>query len=250
MWEEFKGVILGTAEEVCGRRKCQSSKKRTGWWSKEVEAAIRKKKIAYKRWIQVKTTEAREMYIVAKKEARQVARKAKNDEWIQLGESLQHDFAKNQRNFWGKIRATVKGNHEVGRVCDENGQVICEEEKVKVRWKEYFASLFQANDVPQQRVSKEVTGEEVQVEETVEETVEEITLEEIRRSIARLKNRKTPGVCDISGEMLKAGGEVVVEWLHRIMNRAWMNSMVPDDWRKALVVPVHKKGSKVQCKNY
>ena len=50
--------------------------------------------------------------------------------------------------------------------------------------------------------------------------------------------------------MLKAGGEVVVEWLHRIMNRAWMSSMVPDDWRKALVVPVHKKGSKVQCKNY
>ena len=50
--------------------------------------------------------------------------------------------------------------------------------------------------------------------------------------------------------MLKAGGEVVVEWLHRIMNRAWMSSMVPDDWRKALVVPVHKKGSKMQCKNY
>ena len=64
---------------------------------------IRKKKIAYKRWLQVKTTEAREMYNEAKKEARQVARKAKNDEWIQLGESLQHDFAKNQRKFWGKI---------------------------------------------------------------------------------------------------------------------------------------------------
>ena len=136
---------------------------------------IRKKKIAYKRWLQVKTTEAREMYNEAKKEARQVARKAKNDEWIQLGESLQHDFAKNQRKFWGKIRATVKGSHEVGRVCDENGQVICEEDKVRGRWKEYFASLFQANDVPQQRVSREVTGEEAQVEETVEE----ITLEEI-----------------------------------------------------------------------
>ena len=84
----------------------------------------------------------------------------------------------------------------------------------------------------------------------MEETVEEITLEEIQRSIARLKNRKTPGVCDISGEMLKAGAEVVVESLHRIMNRAWMSSMVPDDWRKALVVPVHKKGSKMQCKKY
>ena len=59
-----------------------------------------------------------------------------------------------------------------------------------------------------------------------------------------------PGVYEISGEMLKAGGEVVVEWLHRIVNRAWKSGMVPDDWRKALVVPVHKKGSKLHCKNY
>ena len=84
----------------------------------------------------------------------------------------------------------------------------------------------------------------------MEENVEEITLEEVQRSIARLKSRKTPGVCEVSGEMLKAGGEVVVEWLHRIMNRAWKSGMVPGDWRKALVVPVHKKGSKLQCKNY
>ena len=98
----------------------------------------------------------------------------------------------------------------------------------------------------QQRVSREVSGGEAQVEENVEE----ITLEEVQRGIARLKNRKTPGVCKISGEMLKAGGEVVVVWLHRIVNKAWKSSMVPDDWMKALVVPVHKKGSKLHFKNY
>ena len=138
MWEEFKGDILGTAEEVCGRRKGQSGKKRTGWWGKEVEAVIRKKKMAYKRWLQVKTEEAKEMYLEAKKEAKQVVRKAKNEEWIEFGESLQVDFVKNQRNFWGKIRGTVKGSHEAGRVCDENGQVICEEDQVRGRWKEYL----------------------------------------------------------------------------------------------------------------
>ena len=246
MWEEFKGGILGTAEEVCGRRKGQSGKKRTGWWGKEVEAAIRKKEMAYKRWLQVKTEEAKEMYLEAKKEAKQVVRKAKNEEWIKFGESLQVDFVKNQRNLWGKIRGTVKGSHEAGRVCDENGQVICEEDQVRGRWKEYFASLFQANGEMQQRVSGEVSGGEAQVEENAEE----ITLEEVQRSIARLKSRKTPGVWEVSGEMLKAGGEVVAEWLHRIMNRAWKSGMVPGDWRKALVVPVHKKGSKLQCKNY
>ena len=157
-----------------GEGKGKVGKIRTEWWGKEVEAAIRKKKMTYKRWLQLKTEKAREMYLEAKKEAKQVARKAKNKEWIKFGESLQVDFAKNQK-YWRKIGATVKGSHEAGRVCDENGQVICEEDQVRRRWKEYFASLFQANGELQQRVSREVSGGGVQVEENVEE----ITLEEV-----------------------------------------------------------------------
>ena len=99
---------------------------------------------------------------------------------------------------------------------------------------------------PQQGESREVPGEEGEMEESVEE----ITLEEIRRNIGRLKNRKAPGVCGISGEMLKAGGDIVVEWMHKIVNTAWRSGKVPGDWRKALVIPVHKKGSKLICKNY
>ena len=43
-------------------------------------------------------------------------------------------------------------------------QVICEEDQVRGRWKEYFASLFQANGEMQQRVSREVSGGEAQIE--------------------------------------------------------------------------------------
>ena len=63
----------------------------------------------------------------------------------------------------------------------------------------------------------------------MEEADEEITLEEVCNSIAKLKSKKAPGVCGVTGEMLKAGGEVTVKWIHSI---------------------VHKKGSKMQCTNY
>ena len=43
------------------------------------------------------------------------------------------------------------------RVCDESGQVLCEEVEVKKRWKEYFASLLQSKGVQQHR---EASGEE------------------------------------------------------------------------------------------
>ena len=40
------------------------------------------------------------------------------------------------------------------------------------------------------------------------------------------------------------------KWLHKIMSLAWDNGQVPEDWRRAVIVPVHKKGSKMKCENY
>ena len=55
---------------------------------------------------------------------------AKNAEWSKLGESLQGDYVNNQlqRKFWTSIQSTVKGNQDVGRICDTDGQVLCDEE--------------------------------------------------------------------------------------------------------------------------
>ena len=48
-----------------------------------------------------------------------------------------------------------------------------------------------------------------------------ILMEETRRMIGKLKNDKGGGVCDIRGEMLKAGGKVTVQWLTAIFNAVW-----------------------------
>ena len=50
--------------------------------------------------------------------------------------------------------------------------------------------------------------------------------------------------------MLKAGGGVAAQWLHRIIDLAWRSGSVPRDWQKALIVPIHKKGSRTKCENY
>jgi len=244
-WNEFKSAVLEVAEVVCGRKKCRKEK-RTSWWSKEVEQAVKSKKEAYKRWLQVKSADAKEEYLKAKRVASHIVRNAKNEEWKKFGETLQEDFQHNQRRFWAKIRARRKGDNEVGRVCDDSGQVLCEEEEVRKRWKEYFAALLQGEGVQQNEHKRNASVGEV----PAEATDEKISVEEVRSSICRLKNGKAPGVCGITGGMLKAGGEAVVQWLHKIVDLAWSSGNVPMDWQKAVIVPIHKKGSKTQCKNY
>ena len=70
---------------------------------------------------------------------------------------------------------------------------------------------------------------------------EEITEEEIRKSVGKLKKGKAGGVCEISGELLKAGGEVVIKWMTVIYSLVWGTGVAPMDWQRAIIVPVYKK---------
>ena len=62
---------------------------------------------------------------------------------------------------------------------------------------------------------------------------------------------KTPGVDGISAEMLKYGGEQIINILMRICQTAWELGRVPHDWTLAVIVPLYKgKGCKEICTSY
>ena len=242
VWAKFKEGVLSAAVEVCGVRQQKGQRKRMRWWNDEVKEAVKKKKVAYLKWLQRNTQEAKDEYHRAKKEAKRVVRIAQNEEWVELGRSLQNDFQNNQRRFWSRVKAPKRGSEEVQKICDDNGQVIEDEEGVMERWKDYFAGLLQG-------AQKEEEGnKDVRTGPTHEE--DSIDIEEVVEAIAKLKSGKAPGICGIDAEMLKAGGMVVAEWLHRVIKLAWTKGEVVKDWRKADIVPLHKKGSKTLCSNY
>ena len=141
----------------------------------------------------------------AKREAKRAVRRAQNEEWIKLGRSLQDDFQRNQRRFWRRV--TKKSERkEAGKVCDENGEVIDEEERVLDWvldcWKDYFGGLLDGGVQSEEECSRQDT------ESWLEEGID---IEEVIAAIAKLKNGKAPGICGISAEMLKAGRSAVAK---------------------------------------
>ena len=55
----------------------------------------------------------------------------------------------------------------------------------------------------------------------------------------------------VTGEMVKSGGDMVVNWIWRLCNMAFESGVVPEDWRSVVIVPLYKvKWEIIECKNY
>ena len=137
-----------------------------------------------------------------------------------------------------------RGREEVfRRVKDEDGMIVGEEELVVDRWKRYFTELYSGTreDVENCRVGVSVTEE-----------TEEIELEEMAREMRKMKNGKSPGVCEIQVELLKAGGISLMKWMQMVFNMVMRFGKAPRDWRRAVVIPIYKKGCRLTyaCSNY
>jgi hypothetical protein len=75
-------------------------------------------------------------------------------------------------------------------------------------------------------------------------------MKEVREAIAALKNTAA-GACGIAAPILKYGGRVVVEWLHRVISATWTSSMAPSDWKGSLFTFLYKgKGDRMEPDNY
>ena len=242
VWREFKDSITEATEKVVGRSKKRKVKKATSWWSVEVKQAVRKKKDMYKKALGERSDKAWEEYKVAKKEAKRVVREAKEADWIRCGKQLQKNFLENRRAFWKKVKEKETTSRLRAGIEGKDGKLLTDIVEVKERWREHFSELLEGDG--------RGIGMALEEREIEEGLVDEITEDEIRGAIARLKRGKAAGVCGIQGEMVKAGGDTVVRWLHLIFNMVWKTGKAPEDWQKAVIVAIHKKGSKKLCKNY
>ena len=79
-------------------------------------------------------------------------------------------------------------------------------------WAEYFEQLFKVN--PPSRWLQTTVLQVVYTDPSINETT--LSLEEIKEAVARWRGGKEFGICNISLELLKAGGEVMIHGLHAV----------------------------------
>jgi hypothetical protein len=70
----------------------------------------------------------------------------------------------------------------------------------------------------------------------------EVVIEEVRKAVAKLKNGKAVGEDKVVGEILKHGGQWMLESLWRLCRDVFQGEVIPTEWLKAVKIPIVKKG--------
>ena len=241
-WQEFKRAIVGSAKEVCGEVICKDRKYRTPWWTEEVKEAVKEKKLYYRRYLANKTEKALLEYRQKCKKTKIAVKLAKEKSWEDFGKDIEKNYQEGSNKFWKIIKKLRNGGKTFSKgMKDESGELKTEHEEILGIWSNYFDNLLNE-------------GSRNDLNNTIENKIEMeppgISVIEVDKAIKNLKCGKAAGVDEIRPEMLKAGGTITVQWLHRIIQKAWEEGKIPEDWNKAIIVPIYKKGNRMECSNY
>ena len=130
-------------------------------------------------------------------------------------------------------------------INDINGEALHEEEEITKRWENYFKYLLNPSGV-------RVQGTQSRFNPSHPDHSEPTILEsEVRKVVKTSPKGKAAGVDGITTEAILVCSETGTQWLTTIFQKAWEERRVPEDWQKAIVVPIwKKKGSKKDCSSY
>ena len=257
VFETMKTAVVGVTERVVGTRVVKTGKKKgNAWWTEEVRKVIEEKREAYKKMLERNVSERvrnerRRAYVECKRRVKHVIEESKRRVDENFGRQLSEKYKENKRLYWKEVKDERKkegtGSNEGKEVKDDDGKILRTKTAVKERWTEYFENLMNVESKGEASVS--CMG--ISMRGGIVRSQEDIKREEVVHAIGSLKSGKAAGVDGITAEMLKYGGESVVEWMHRICQLAWEEERVPGDWTEAVIIPIYKgKGDRNECGSY
>ena len=150
------------------------------------------------------------------------------------------------KEVFNTIKTITKGidrSPTSSSIRSSSGEPLSNPDEVKRRWFEYGKALYNHQPTIDSSCLNAPTFGPNHCSEPA------ILRSEIVAAVKKLKAGKAPGTDEIPGELLKHGGDCIIDQLHHICNDIWMKETIPDDWTKTIILTMSKKGDITKCEN-
>lgn len=123
-------------------------------------------------------------------------------------------------------------------IKSSSGETITDPKAIAARWKEYTEELYCNNDISNSPLPTVYNKEPPPLRSEIVKAMETVNL------------RKSPGADGVPIELLRFGGNKIVDIIHRICEEVWETGEWPSEWGLSTFIPIPKKGDLLQCANY
>lgn len=207
------------------RTKQKKDTKTRSWWDKKCENGRKRMRRALRKWKQ--NEGSKEKYLKEKKKYKEICGNRKEEYAKEEKEKIEN--LKNEGEIWSYIKAERKEKRTVSRNISMDA------------WYTHFVAQLEGS--AEKTINTFTTRQQ-------QEPTSKITIEDVRRQINKLKKHKAPGEDSIQNEAWIYGTDTQIESLTEAVNKIWMGEGFPENWKKGIIIPIHKKGDKHMAQNY
>jgi exonuclease III len=207
------------------------------WIDADVIKMSHKKKCAYNKWKKSgKNTDQDKYKILRNKIKNLVSTKYK----LHM-ESITTNLVSNPKRFWTLLKDRTRSKTSPSMLVHQ-GKEESDPKQLCEIFNTYFSSVFNSKNYD--------TLPEISIE--TDPDLKEVTIseEEVSIELTKVNTTKAPGPDGLSTRVLKECREELKAPITKLFNSSLNTGKIPKDWKKANVVPIYKKGNKLEVSNY
>ena len=216
-------------------------------------------------WVSPSTLELIDRQFKAKLNYKQSPNRVNKTRWRKLQKEVSLSYEKDQREHLAaqlKDLESAALRHEYGsvwkivgyisqkpeketKVRKLDGSIPNDNDEILIEWRNYFSNLLNNKNANPGKHPDPAAMDLPDIETA------EFTRDEIVMAIRQLKGNKAPGPdYAMTAEVLKNGGDFIVDELTNICRMVYKECHAPSQWTSSLIVPLPKKGNLEQMTNY
>ena len=243
LWTQFRDALL---DLIDNHIPCKIARKKCGlpWVTREIRSMIRKRNRLYSMY---KSSNSPVFYECFKSLKRDIQKKIRLShlQYISSLISSENDDSNhsynNNKKFWAYIKSLRKDNPSIPPLS-LNGTEISDSLYKSDVFNNYFKSVFTIEDLqnlPDKGPSPHPD-------------IDNITISSfgIFKLLNKLNINKATGPDHIGARILKETSSVIAPILRIIFQRSLDTGTIPEDWKVANIVPIHKKNDRSNPVNY
>lgn len=241
-WEKIKQTIQDSMEENIPKMKINKNKKQSPvWMNKKTMKCVKKKYELYKKFLKTKNGKMYQKYI---EERNACNKKIKETKKI-FEQKLSKECKKNPKGFWRYVNSQTKLSSGVSPLQRKDGKIADDNAEKADILNTFFSSVYtkeNLDNIPD--IEPGSMSDKVTINDVI------ITEELIKKKLLELNTDKAQGPDGIPAKVLKELSEDLVKPLYILFTKSITDMTIPNDWKKATVIPIFKKGTKTDPGNY